>query len=170
MPSYRGALVYKPRVNGSVYLAYGTSFNPSAESLNFIVNARGFGISNAFLAPEENETFEVGTKWNILNEQLSLTAAVFRLEKTNARVPILDAGLQLSRRRAARRRLRFPADRTSHRELAAHRGYTYLDSKIVEIGAGRRARRLAAHQRAEALCRHVHRIPLQRRASRSAAG
>src|SRR6185295_9209446 len=42
IPSYRGALVYKPQPNGSVYFSYGTSFNPSAESLNLIINARAF--------------------------------------------------------------------------------------------------------------------------------
>ena len=45
MPSYRGAIVYKPKMNGSIYFDYGTSFNPSAEALNLIVNARGFGAS-----------------------------------------------------------------------------------------------------------------------------
>jgi outer membrane receptor for monomeric catechols len=32
MPSWRAAIVYKPQPNGSVYFAYGTSFNPSAET------------------------------------------------------------------------------------------------------------------------------------------
>ena len=34
MPSWRAAIVYKPLPNGSVYFAYGTSFNPSAETLS----------------------------------------------------------------------------------------------------------------------------------------
>jgi catecholate siderophore receptor len=137
MPSYRAALVYKPQVNGSVYVAYGTSFNPSAESLNFIVNARGFGIGNAFLAPEENETLELGTKWNLLNEQLSMTAAVFRLEKTNARVPnattpgfnSLD-GVQ----RVDGFDFQLTGRIIDNWQLSA--GYTYLDSKIVESAEG----------------------------------
>ena len=33
MPSWRTALVFKPASNGSIYFAYGTSFNPSAETL-----------------------------------------------------------------------------------------------------------------------------------------
>ena len=86
-PSYRGALVYKPRPNGSVYFAYGTSFNPSAEGLSQITSGRGLGIQNSDLAPEENETFEAGTKWDVNNARLSLTASIFRLTKENARVP-----------------------------------------------------------------------------------
>jgi catecholate siderophore receptor len=86
-PSYRGALVYKPRPNGSVYFAYGTSFNPSAEALSQITTGRGLGIQNSDLAPEENETFEFGSKWDVNNGRLSITGSIFRLTKDNARVP-----------------------------------------------------------------------------------
>ncbi len=80
MTSYRAALTYKPAANGSIYFAFGTSFNPSAESLSL-------ASSSSQLAPEENITYEVGTKWNVLNERLTLTGAVFQIEKNNARVP-----------------------------------------------------------------------------------
>ena len=36
-PTYRAAFVYKPNSHGSVYFDYGTSFNPSAESLSLSV-------------------------------------------------------------------------------------------------------------------------------------
>ena len=32
MVSWRAGVVYKPRPQGSLYVAYGTSFNPSAEA------------------------------------------------------------------------------------------------------------------------------------------
>ena len=85
--SYRGALVYKPRPNGSVYFSFGTSFNPSAEGLSQLTTGRGLGIQNSDLAPEENQTLELGTKWDLNNGRLSITGSVFRLEKENARVP-----------------------------------------------------------------------------------
>jgi len=81
--SYRGAVVYKPQENGSVYVSYGTSFNPSAESLslsNALTNA-----ANVNVAPETNVSYELGTKWDVLDKNLNLTAALFRTEKTNAR-------------------------------------------------------------------------------------
>jgi catecholate siderophore receptor len=78
MPSWRGALIYKPRVNGSVYFDYGTSFNPSAESLSLTAG-------NANLPPEENQTFELGSKWDLLQGRMSVRGAVFRTEKSNAR-------------------------------------------------------------------------------------
>ena len=76
-PSWRAAVVYKPASNGSIYFDYGTSFNPSAESLSL-------SASTAQVAPEENRTFEVGTKWNF-SRKLSLRSSVFTTEKTNAR-------------------------------------------------------------------------------------
>jgi catecholate siderophore receptor len=82
-PSYRGAVVYKPKPFGSIYFEYGTSFNPSAESLSL-------SASNANLPPEKNRTFEVGTKWDFPARRLSVEGAVFRTEKLHAREPDPD--------------------------------------------------------------------------------
>jgi catecholate siderophore receptor len=87
MPSYRGALVYKPVQNGTFYFSYGTSFDPSAEGLNFINSGENYNVSNEFLSPEKNRNFELGTKWQLLDQQLFLTGALFRSEKYNARLP-----------------------------------------------------------------------------------
>jgi catecholate siderophore receptor len=78
MTSWRGAVVYKPRPNGSVYFSYGTSFNPSAEAL-------ALTAGTADVAPEKNKTYEAGSKWDLFANRLSLRGAVFRTEKTNAR-------------------------------------------------------------------------------------
>jgi catecholate siderophore receptor len=78
MFSYRAALVYKPVTDLSTYFSYGTSFNPSAESLALAANT-------ASLAPEKTRSYEVGAKWDTLDQRLSLTGSIFRLEKSNAR-------------------------------------------------------------------------------------
>jgi len=137
MPSYRTALVYKPAPNGSVYVDYGTSFNPSAESLSFIVNARAFGISNAFLAPEENKTIELGTKWNVLNDEVAVTAALFRLEKDNARVPDpTNPGFNTleGTQRVEGFSVNVVGQLSENWKLMA--GYAYLDSKVVKSAPG----------------------------------
>ena len=79
MPSYRAALSYKPIPAGTIYVAYGTSFNPSADGLTLATN-------NAGLAPEKNETYEVGGKMEVLDRKLTLSGALFQLTKLNARV------------------------------------------------------------------------------------
>ena len=80
MFSGRAGIVYKPADNGRVYLAYGTSFNPAAEAL-----ATSGRVSGESLKPEKNETWELGTKWELLGGRLGLDGALFRVDKTNAR-------------------------------------------------------------------------------------
>ena len=96
MPSWRGAVVFKPKKNGSFYFGYGTSFNPSAEQISL-------SAGNQNLPPESNETFELGTKWDLLDNRLSLRAALFRTIKSNARetnptnsLLIVESGTQRS--------------------------------------------------------------------------
>ena len=83
MLSYRGAVTYKPCEEGSIYFGYGTSFNPSAEGLSLSNSATS--TANVNTDPEESETFELGTKWELLDQRVLVTAAVFRTDKTNAR-------------------------------------------------------------------------------------
>lgn|GEM_PF-6546262 len=79
-PTWRSALVYKPKPNGSIYFAYGTSFNPSAEALSLTA-------ATAATPPEENESFEGGGKWDLNGGRLTLRGALFRTVKQNAREP-----------------------------------------------------------------------------------
>jgi catecholate siderophore receptor len=79
-PSWRGALVYKPIEIGSIYFAYGTSWDPSAENL-------ALSALTANTPPEENESFEFGTKWDLFHDRLSVRGSVFRTEQDNTREP-----------------------------------------------------------------------------------
>jgi catecholate siderophore receptor len=85
--NYQLGLVYKPAHNGSVYMSYGTSSNPAGENLGQGGGADGVGGSATVrdMAPEKSRSWELGTKWDVLNERLSLTAAVFETKKTDAR-------------------------------------------------------------------------------------
>ncbi|OYD25482.1 TonB-dependent receptor [Oceanimonas baumannii] len=84
MFSGRAGIVYKPADNGRVYLAYGTSFNPSAEALATSGRLPLRGAPGAeSLSPEKNETWELGTKWELMNGRLGLDAALFRVNKNN---------------------------------------------------------------------------------------
>jgi catecholate siderophore receptor len=78
LPSWRGAVIFKPTSNGSIYFDYGTSFDPSAESLSL-------SAATAVVAPEKETTYEVGTKWDVLNRKLSLTGALYQIRLDNAR-------------------------------------------------------------------------------------
>ena len=91
--SWKGALVYKPVDYGSFYFGYATSYNATIDGgntgqLGLTTNGAAGGTGNnsfAGLNPEKATSYELGTKWDLLKERLSLTAALFRTEKTNAR-------------------------------------------------------------------------------------
>jgi catecholate siderophore receptor len=126
-PSYRAAFVFKPSSRGSVYFDYGTSFNPSAESLSLSV-----GSANASVSPEENETYEVGTKWSFLDERLLVEGALFRTEKDNARETdptnssnIVGAGNQVVKG------VQFSAVGRLPEGMNIVAGYAYLDSAVI---------------------------------------
>ncbi len=136
-PSWRGSLVYKPTVNGTLYFDYSTSFNPSAEALSQIVAVRSLNQGNIGLKPESNETFEVGTKWNLLQNRLQFQGAIFREEKTNARIPdpVNPAfNILAGDQRVNGGEVEIAGQVTNAWQVSA--SYTYLDSKTTKSGPG----------------------------------
>jgi catecholate siderophore receptor len=126
-PTYRAAFVYKPNRHGSVYFDYGTSFNPSAEALSLSV-----ALASSDLKPEENETYEVGSKWSLLGDRLLMEGALFRTEKDNARETsatnsqvTVNAGNQVVKGVQFSLVGRLPQGT----DLVA--GYAYLDSAVI---------------------------------------
>ena len=127
--SPRAALVYKPDERSSLYFSYGTSFNPSAETLSLAANNSGLG-------PEKDQTFEFGGKINVLEGQLALTAAAFNTVKTNARISDpLNPALQTLAGTERINGVEFGAQGhlTENWELTA--GYTYLAPRAVGLVA-----------------------------------
>jgi catecholate siderophore receptor len=86
--SYRAALVYKPAAKGSIYLGYANSFNPSGEGIESLISAgRSVAQGNINLDPETSFSVELGTKWNLFEGRVLLSASIFRIEKDQVRVP-----------------------------------------------------------------------------------
>ena len=75
-PSWRGALVYKPTAQSSVYFDYGTSFDPSGE-------ATSLTAATAAVAPETASTYELGGKWDV--GLLTLSASLYQIRMSNVR-------------------------------------------------------------------------------------
>jgi catecholate siderophore receptor len=85
-------VTYKPLPNGSVYLSYASSSNPPGEQLDSTgLDYGGFDPRVVTLEPARNTSTELGTKWNVMDEHLNLTAAVFRTERE--KVPVLVSGV-----------------------------------------------------------------------------
>jgi catecholate siderophore receptor len=126
MLSWRAGAVYKPRTNGSIYAAYGTSLNPSLEGLSY-------QTANTAIEPEKTYTYEVGTKWDLFRDRLLVSLAGFRVEKTNARTPGLlpDEPPQVLEGRQRVYGAELGVTGTVTRDWTVFAAYTYLDSEIL---------------------------------------
>lgn len=121
-------MVYKPTENGRIYLAYGTSFNPAAEAL---ASTGSLNAAAAELDPEENETWELGTKWELLNSRLQLDAALFRVEKSNARETMADGSTQLAGEQRVQG-VEFGVTGRITDQWNVYANYTILDSETLK--------------------------------------
>ncbi|WP_019140617.1 TonB-dependent receptor [Noviherbaspirillum massiliense] len=125
--SVRGGVIYQPTETQSYYASYGTSFNPSLEQLTVTAGQQN-------LDPEKNRSYEVGGKWDLLGGNLSLTSALFEINKTNARTQV-DAGVyELDGEVRVRGFEVGLAGRITPR-WQVFGGYTRLNAEIVEASA-----------------------------------
>jgi catecholate siderophore receptor len=91
LPNFNLGMVFKPVPISSFYVAYATSSNPvGAEFDGTSAQYGGLapslnGNPNQIFGPEKNTAIEVGTKWELFNRHLLVTAALFQTEKENAR-------------------------------------------------------------------------------------
>jgi catecholate siderophore receptor len=121
----RTALIIQPTTSQTYYFSYGTSFNPSAESLSLAVN-------NANTDPETTESYEVGAKLDLLNGAFGITTALFQINKNNARTTDPALGIMVL---DGKQRVRGFELQLGGRPLPAWNilaGYTYLDSRVLE--------------------------------------
>ncbi|WP_242110820.1 TonB-dependent receptor [Luteimonas aquatica] len=135
--SYRAGLTYKPTENGSVYLAYANSKTPSKASVNGSCTPTGTGSAtaapNCNVDPETAVSIELGTKWEVLDNKLSLTAALFRNERKNYKVASGDPILpdQVLDGRARVDGIALGAAGRINEQWSVFANYTYLDSEVV---------------------------------------
>lgn len=123
-PSYRAAVLYALTANAHIYAMWGTSFDPSAESLSL-------SASTADLVPEHNETVEAGLKWSP-RPALLLSGALFQTTQFDAREPSpIDPSLTILARTARSQGVELLAQGRVTSQWLALAGYTYLDAKII---------------------------------------
>lgn len=143
MVSWRAGVINKPRPNGSIYVAAGTSFNPSAEANNGLT----LNATTEDLEPEKSRSYELGTKWDFPSTRVGglitgLTAAVFQTEKVNAKTPGINPGDPATVLQGEQRIRGFELGLTGNitERWSTSFSYTLLKSKItksnnaVEVG------------------------------------
>ncbi|GEM77414.1 TonB-dependent siderophore receptor [Vibrio sagamiensis] len=78
-------LIFHPASNGSIYVQYSESFMPQGS-----VNDPDFSNDGQELEAERGISYEIGTKWELLDERLYLTGALFDITLENVRLDIDD--------------------------------------------------------------------------------
>ena len=131
--TYQAGVTFKPVENGSIYASYATSASPVGLNAGWGDNSETINANNQMVDPEEAQTFELGTKWDLLDDRLNLTAAIFRTEKQNTRVqldPTTYANVGESKVDGIE--LGLNGKITEKWDISA--GYTYLDSELTKNG------------------------------------
>lgn len=131
--NYQLGLVYKPAPNGSIYASLGTSTRPGGSTLGN--GSEDLGVTTDALAdlqPEKTRSIELGTKWDVLNQQLSLNAALFRNEVTNVR--ITENGVTYMGGNKVVNGLELGFSGRVLPQLSVFGGYTYMDSEQKDLG------------------------------------
>lgn len=134
-------IVYKPAENGSIYASYATSATPPGNTLGEGQEGNPLGgtpdrngnLLKSDMEPETTKNYEIGTKWDLLNDRLSLTADIFRTEKENARVQVDTTSYEnAGKTRVQGIELSASGKITDKWQVFA--GYAYMDSEQVDGG------------------------------------
>ncbi|MDU9401908.1 TonB-dependent siderophore receptor [Pseudomonas sp. zfem004] len=134
-------LVWKPADNGSIYVSYATSATPPGAQLGEGMEGNPLGNTTdrsgnllaSDMEPEETTNYEIGTKWDLLEERLSLTAALFRTEKENARVQVGTTSYEnVGETRVQGIELSASGKLTNKWQVFA--GYTYMQARQIDGG------------------------------------
>jgi catecholate siderophore receptor len=143
--SPRVGLVVKPNEALSLYASYATSFLPQAGDQFFILSP-----GDSAFEPEKFTNHEIGAKW-LIEPDLFLTAALFRLDRTNTKGPSPQDPTLIALVGESRvEGFEFNLAGEIMPGWQANIGYTWLDGEIrtttSSAPAGRRLEQLPKHQ------------------------
>lgn len=140
-------VVYKPTESGNIYLILSTSSNPTGEQLDSATNCAYGGLcqnaSNAGSAsgftptPEKNTNYEFGTKWQLFDDELLLSAALFQIIKEDVistttvpnSSPLITLVNQVGELQV--RGIELAATGNLSERLSVQAGLTWLDTEIT---------------------------------------
>ncbi|MCF5722066.1 TonB-dependent receptor [Pseudomonas syringae] len=133
--NWQAGLVWKPLDNGSIYTSYATSASPPGGLVGegMEPNSLPTGINTSDLQPEETVNYELGTKWDLFHNRLSLSAAVFRTEKKNTRI-LVDSNTYETAGESRVDGLELSASGKITEQWQVFAGYSYLKAELVDPG------------------------------------
>ena len=135
LPNYKLGVSYKPAANGSIYANFALAQEPpGGNTLTFSSAANS--LDNPNVDPQKAHTVEFGTKWDLLDEKLLLTGALYRTTVANLLVPDqVDPTVyyQVGKQRVQGAEISAVGRLTDNWAVSA--GYTTMDTSVLK-GAG----------------------------------
>jgi len=134
LPNYKLGVLYKPAAIGSIYANFAVSQEPpGGNTLTF--SAAANSADNPNLDPQKARTIEFGTKWDLLDEKLLLTGALYRTTVSNDLVqdPVDLQYYQVGKKRVQGIELSAVGKLTDNWAVSA--GYTTMDAKVINGSA-----------------------------------
>lgn len=129
--NWKLGVLYKPADNGSIYANYAISQQPPGGG-SLELSDRDNNANNPLFDPQKARTAEIGTKWNLANDSLLLTAALYDTEVTNEIVqdPVDQQYYQTGRKRV--RGVELSAVGRITDAWMVSTGFTTMDAEVVE--------------------------------------
>lgn len=134
--TYQAGVIVKPRPNGSIYFSTSKSAIPPGSFLS--QGSEDNNLTTANIDPntfkvQKTTSYEIGTKWDLFDNILSLTADVFQTKTVNARTTNPDGSLSyLGTRRIRGAEISYNGNITA--EWNVFGGYVYMPSKVLDAG------------------------------------
>lgn len=127
--NWKLGVLYKPASNGSVYLNYAVSQQPPGGNA-LALSGSANSLDNPIFDPQKAKTLELGTKWELLDSRLFLTAALYRTEVTNEVVqdPVDQLYYQVGKKRVQGVELGLVGKLTEDWSVSA--GFTTMDATV----------------------------------------
>jgi catecholate siderophore receptor len=139
--SPRAGLIFKPLEPLSLYASYSVSHMPRAGAQLTSLN-----LSNQSLDPEEFENIEIGAKWDLAGDVLSLTAALFQLDRTNVAIQDPnDPNLSVLVKGQTTEGVELGASGRIGDAWSIQAGYAYQNGALTEALGGTRLAQLPEH-------------------------
>ena len=130
--SYRVGAVFKPTPDTSIYIATGSSKNPSQASVDGACAA-----TNCNLRPETTQNYEIGAKADLFGKKLLVSASLFRNDRNNIRVASGDVAIPEQRLDGKQRveGVSFGASGNVTEAWTISANYMYLKAEVLQSGS-----------------------------------
>ena len=122
--SYRAGLSWQPQAESHYYAAWSDSFSPTADLYQLTVAPQ---------PPERSKTFEIGSKWLLLEGDLAFRTALYTSTKSWERNTDLESTSAILTKKRRANGLELEATGKLTQDLEVFAGVSFMDAEILEV-------------------------------------